>query len=237
VHFVLIGQAEGRDPRGLDGANDLVRYFRGNEGRLIHKWVHYFDIYDRHLARFRGKEVVVLEFGVSHGGSLEMWRDYFGPMARIYGVDIDPRCKAVEGDRISVLIGDQGDRGFLRSLHDQVGTIDVVIDDGGHTMSQQIATFEVMYPGIATDGVFLVEDLHTSYWEEFGGAYLRPGTFIEYAKGLLDQLNAWHSRDSALVVDGFTRTTRSVHWYDSVIVFEKGTVEQPRSDFTGSASF
>jgi hypothetical protein len=181
--------------------------------------------------------VVVLEFGVSQGGSLEMWREYFGPRARIVGVDIDPRCKAVEGEGISVLIGDQEDRAFLRSLPDQLGPIDVVIDDGGHTMSQQTTTFEEVYPRVATDGVFLVEDLHTSYWEEFGGGYRRAGSFVEYAKGLLDQLNAWHSRDDALVVDDLTRTTRSVHWYDSVIVFEKGTVERPRPDFTGSPSF
>ena len=52
--------------------NPLERYFRRNHGRLIHKWVHYFDIYDRHFSRFRGRPIVVLEFGVFHGGSLQM---------------------------------------------------------------------------------------------------------------------------------------------------------------------
>ena len=83
---------------------------------------------------------------------------------------------------------------------------------------------------------FAIYDRHTSYWEEFGGGFRRPGTFVEYAKGLVDQLNAWHSRDGALIVDDFTRTTRSVHWYDSIVVFEKGTVTRPHSEISGATS-
>ena len=85
--------------------NDLERYFRENTGRLIQKWHHYFEIYDRHLARFRGTEVHVLEFGVAQGGSMQMWKHYFGPRCRIYGVDKNPACKAVEEERVEVFIG------------------------------------------------------------------------------------------------------------------------------------
>ena len=73
--------------------NPLERYFEAHKGRRIHKWMHYFDIYDRHFSKFRGRPVVVLEFGVQYGGSAQMWREYFGPDAKIYGVDIDPRCQ------------------------------------------------------------------------------------------------------------------------------------------------
>jgi len=69
--------------------NPLEKYFRDN--RLIHKWMHYFDVYHRHFERFRGQPIVLVEFGVSQGGSLQMWRDYFGDQATIYGVDIDER--------------------------------------------------------------------------------------------------------------------------------------------------
>ena len=217
--------------------NPLEKHFRRNKGRLIHKWLHYFDIYDRHLGRFRGKRVVVLEFGVSFGGSLRMWRRYFGRRAKIYGVDINPKCKKAEGRRIKVFIGDQEDRDFLRSIADEIGPIDVLIEDGGHRMGQQIATFEELYPKVKEDGVFLIEDLHTSYIRKYGGGYLKPSTFIEYAKKLNDQLNAWHSQDPNLKVDEFTRTTRSMHWYDSIIVFEKGKVEQPRHEMTGVKAF
>ena len=129
-------------------ANPLEEYFRANQGRLIHKWIHYFDIYHRHFAPYRGRDVNIVEFGVSHGGSLEMWREYFGPLARVTGVDIDPRCAALTGERIDVVIGNQEDRGFLNELADRVGEIDIVIEDGGHTMGQQIATFEELWPRV-----------------------------------------------------------------------------------------
>lgn len=221
----------------MSGKNPLERYFRANQDRLIHKWMHYFDIYHRHFERFRGKPVTVLEFGVSHGGSLQMWRDYFGRKARIYGVDIDPRCAELGGRGTKVFIGDQEDRAFLRSIADEIGPVDVLIEDGGHTMGQQIATFEELYHRMSPDGCFLIEDLHTSYWDSFGGGYRRPGTFIEYAKGLTDQLNAWHSREESFTVDEFTRTTRSMHFYDSIIVFEREPVERPTHQRTGRWSF
>jgi hypothetical protein len=217
--------------------NPLERYFRANTRRLIHKWVHYFDIYHRHFERFRGRRVVVLEFGVNQGGSLQMWRDYFGRKASIYGVDIDPRCARLGGRRTKVFIGDQEDREFLSRIAAEIGPIDVLIEDGGHTMGQQIATFEVLYPRLTPDGVFLVEDVHTSYWPNYGGGYRKPDTFMEYAKGLTDQLNAWHSQDEDFVVDEFTKTTRSMHFYDSIVVFEKGPVSRPRAERTGRRSF
>lgn len=217
--------------------NPLEKYFRTNKKKLIHKWVHYFDIYHRHFERFRGKRVVVLEFGVNQGGSLEMWRHYFGRRAMIYGVDIDPRCARLSGRRTKIFIGDQEDREFLRSIAAEIGRIDVLIEDGGHTMGQQIATFEELYPHVSDDGVFLIEDLHTSYWPHYGGGYHRPGTFMEYAKGLTDQLNAWHSKDPDFAVDDFTRTTRSMHFYDSIVVFEKGAVAKPHAERSGKRQF
>jgi cephalosporin hydroxylase len=221
----------------LSSDNPLEQYFRSNKKRLIHKWVHYFDIYHRHFERFRGKPVTVLEFGVSQGGSLQMWRHYFGRKARIYGVDIDPRCADLGGRRTRVFIGDQEDREFLRSIAAEIGPIDVLIEDGGHHMGQQIATFEELYPHVKEDGVFLIEDLHTSYWKNYGGGHRRPGTFIEYAKGLTDQLNAWYSREDDFEVDEFTRTTKSIHFYDSIVVFEKGTVVKPTHEKTGRRQF
>lgn len=218
--------------------NPLEEYFRANPGRLIHKWIHYFDIYDRHFAPFRGKPANIVEFGVSHGGSLQMWRDYFGPQAHITGVDIDPRCTDLTGDKIDVVIGDQEDREFLTKLTDQVGQIDIVIEDGGHTMGQQIATFEELWPRVRDGGIFLIEDLHTSYWRRYGGGYKRSGTFIEYAKDLIDQQNAWHSRDpESLRVDEHTRTIRGMHVYDSIIVFDKAPVPKPHHEKTGKPSF
>ncbi len=135
-----------------------------NEGALIHKWRHYFEIYDRHFSKYRGTDVNVLEIGVYHGGSLQMWKNYFGTDARIYGIDINPDCARFEEDQIQIIIGDQADRDFLGKVAADLPQVDVLIDDGGHTMVQQQNTFEVMFPLVAPDGVYLCEDLHTSYW-------------------------------------------------------------------------
>lgn len=214
--------------------NDLEHFFQSNTGRLIQKWSHYFEIYDRHLARFRGTEVHIVEFGVFQGGSLRMWKDYFGPQAKIYGVDINPLCKAFEEDGVRIFIGDQQDREFLRSLKAMIPQIDILIDDGGHTMRQQISTYEELFPSVSPNGVYLCEDLHTSYWTEYGGGFRRAGTFIEYSKRLVDRLNAWHSRDKRrLAVNEFTRSARSMHYYDSVLVIEKQPIKEPVNLRTG----
>ena len=96
--------------------NDIEKYFKENTALSIHKWQHYFDVYDRHFSRFRDTDVHIVEFGVSEGGSLQMWKNYFGPKCKIYGVDINPYCKELEEDRIRIFIGDQEDRQFLKSL-------------------------------------------------------------------------------------------------------------------------
>ena len=216
----------------------LRDYFDNNRGRLIHKWLHYFDVYERHFERFRNRPVRVLEIGVSHGGSLQMWKDYFGPDARIYGVDINPDCKSLEEDRVQIYVGDQADRGFLRSLAQKIPRVDILIDDGGHTMVQQIATFEELYRHVADDGVYLCEDLHTSYWPRFGGGIRNPGSFIEYSKRLVDQLNAWHTPDAeAFEIDDLTLSTYSIHYYDSMLVLEKRRMQPPQLALTGARSF
>jgi len=208
--------------------NRLEAYFRANRGRKISKWPHYFAIYDRHFSPYRGGDVSVMEFGVGHGGSLEMWRDYFGPRSRITGVDIDPGCAGLTSEGISVVTGDQEDREFLRGLAGVAGPPDIVIDDGGHTMCQQIATLEEMWPQLRDGGVFLTEDVHTSYWGAYGGGYRRPGTFAEYAKDLIDRVNAWHSEDPGMLKpDAWTRSVAGMHVYDSVIVLDKDQVRPP----------
>lgn len=235
--FFFERQSQKLSPWTQPESNPLRRYFVANTGRLIHKCDHYFDIYDRHFARFRGQAVRVLEIGVYHGGSLEMWRDYFGPQATIVGVDINPACQAFSGPGIEVVIGSQEDRSFLRSLKERFPAFDIIIDDGGHTMRQQIVTFEELYPHVKENGVFLAEDLCTSYWSDYGGGYGKPDTFIEYSKPLIDRLNAWHSKESALSPDEFTRTATSIHYYDSVLVIEKGKHAAPVSHMTGKPSF
>lgn len=217
--------------------NDLQTYFDQNENRLIQKWAHYFDIYDRHFNKFRNREIVILEIGVSQGGSLQMWKHYFGDRAKIYGIDIDPRCKEFEEENIEIFIGSQSDRNFLREIKRQVPKFDILIDDGGHKMTQQIVSFEELFDHIKDDGVYLCEDLHTSYWIGYGGGHKRGGTFIEYSKDFIDWINAFHSEQRSLRVSDFTTSVDSLHYYDSILVIEKGKRESPYQVRTGVMTF
>jgi hypothetical protein len=218
--------------------NPIAEYFFSNPGRRIEKWHHYFDIYHRHFARFRGRCPVVVEIGVFHGGSLQMWHHYFCPGTRVVGIDIDPRCRQFEDEATTILIGDQSDRRFLAEVRARVPHIDILIDDGGHTMAQQITTFEELYPHVQPDGIYLCEDIHTSFMPEFGGGYRREGTFLEYGKALVDRLHGLYSQDhAALTGDEFTRTTYGLHFYDSVLVIEKSPKALPQASMTGTPSF
>jgi O-methyltransferase len=210
--------------------NPLEEYFRNNRKHIIHKWMHYFDIYHRYFQKFVGTDCVIVEIGVSQGGSLEMWKHYFGEKARICGVDIMPECKQFEEDQIEIFIGSQADRAFLRELKTKIPKIDILIDDGGHTMEQQITTFEELFGHISPNGIYLCEDTHTSYWKEYCGGYQKPGTFIEYTKKLIDQLHAFYQFEGENPATEFTKTANSIHFYDSIVVIEKAP-RQPLAAF------
>jgi SAM-dependent methyltransferase len=195
--------------------------FLTNDGRLIHKWKHYFPIYERHFRDFVYKPVTFVEIGCGQGGSLQMWKRYFGPHARIIGIDIDPKCGEFEEDQIEIRIGAQQNTQFLNAVIEEFGAPDIVLDDGSHIMSHVIASFQFLYPRLTASGIYMVEDLHTAYWDEYEGGLRRRGTFVELSKDLLDELNADHIR-AGLSPTEFTRSTLSMHCYDSVIVFERG---------------
>src|SRR5690242_5705755 len=114
---------------------DLYRIFldSARRTRRVHKWHHYFEIYEHFFSRFRGRSVTLLEIGVYKGGSLEMWRAYLGSKARIVGVDVEPFCANYATKGTQVFVGDQADPEFLNSVLTKIGPPDLVVDDGGHT--------------------------------------------------------------------------------------------------------
>jgi hypothetical protein len=200
----------------------LHRYFLNNPGKRVHKWMHYFDIYERHFDRFRGKQPVVLEIGIMGGGSLEMWKAYFGPGCKIIGIDIDPACKQHEAQDIEIFIGSQDDASLMDAILAKYGAIDIVIDDGSHLSPHMIASFRLLYERISASGVYVVEDTHTNYWPDsgFDGGLKKAGTFVEFCKDKIDEIGAATSR-GALMPTPFTTSTDSISFYDSVVVFEK----------------
>jgi hypothetical protein len=192
------------------------------EGPGIWKWEHYFAIYDRHLSRFRGKPIGILEIGVLGGGSLFMWRDYFGPDARIYGSDINPACKELEKDGFEIFIGDQGDPEFWKRFLQTSPRIDVVIDDGGHRPHQQAVTLKSLLPHIRPGGVYICEDIH--------GPFQPFHSFVDGLTRPLSDINGPYDHNPASPLH---RQIASVHRYPILAVIEKTvscppTFEAPR---------
>lgn len=206
--------------------------FLTNDQRLIHKWTHFFPAYERHLSRYVNRPALLLEIGAGEGGSLQMWKRWLGPYAQIVGIDIRAEAAGFEEPQIAVRIGHQADAAFLDRVLAEFGQPDIVIDDGTHVMQHLAATFRHLYPRTERNGVYLVEDLHTCYWPEFGGGLKREGSFMEICKALLDELNADLSRGAVRPTE-FTRTTLSMHFYDSLAVFERGRYLPKHAPQTG----
>lgn len=208
--------------------NHLRDIFYNHQGNLIHKWDHYFDIYERLFQQYIGKKIYMLEIGISHGGSIQMWKQFFGKNLHVYAIDINPDCKRLEEENTTIFIGSQSDKQFLNEIIKDLPPLDIIIDDGGHTMIQQKVSFESLFLKLKEGGIYLVEDTHTSYWYEFEGGLKRSKTFIEYSKNFIDSLYENHLNDlSKLTLNQITRHINSICFFDSIIVFEKKLRAKP----------
>ena len=123
---------------------NLWQDFLLNQDKRIHKWVHYFPIYERHFSSWRNKSLTFLEIGVAGGGSLQMWQRFFGPLARIIGIDINPKCVEHSAPGIFVRIGDQSDPKFLKEIIEEFGVPDIILDDGSHKMHHYSCRFSIL---------------------------------------------------------------------------------------------
>ncbi len=184
-------------------------------GPGLWKWRHYLPVYERHLAQFRNRPVRVMEIGIYSGGSLQMWRSYFGSGAQIYGVDIEPVCRSYEDSNTRVFIGDQADPEFWRRVLAEVGEIDIVIDDGGHQPTQQVRTLEAVLPHLSPGGVYICEDVHGRF-----------NVFSAYVAGLIASMNGarWCQSEGSLALEcepsEFQRLVDSIHIYPYLVVIE-----------------
>jgi 23S rRNA U2552 (ribose-2'-O)-methylase RlmE/FtsJ len=208
------------------GGGELERAFYQHDGRIITKWHHYLEVYERFLSPFKNRETIrLLEIGVDQGGSLQLWRKYLGKNAKIAGLDINPKTEFSE-ENIRVFIGSQDDPLTLDRALEWLGGIDVVIDDGSHIVSHQMAALNYLFPRLSEGGLYICEDLHTNYWSEFEGGFRKRQTFIERMKRAVDDINQWHHRfgakDATLAHKVF-----GIHFYDSMVVLEKRSIARP----------
>ena len=184
--------------------NPLLSYFSSHtDGPGIWKFHHYFDVYHTLFSRFVGKNVRLMEVGICGGGSLQMWREYLGPKAHVYGVDVEPACSAYQAKQIEILIGDQGDRAFWQQVKATIPKIDILIDDGSHIPEHQKITFEEMIPHLNPGGLYLCEDIQGM-----------ANSFAGYLYGLVAALNSGQESE-------FVKTIDSIHFYPFIGVVRK----------------
>lgn len=198
-----------------ESPNPLEVYFDSHhEGPGIWKWRHYFEVYHRYFSKFIGTDVRMVEIGIYSGGSLGMWKEYFGPKGRIYGVDIEEACRVYEDEVTRVFIGDQADPSFWQEFLSEVPYVDAVVDDGGHRPDQQVGAFEALFPHVRPGGVYICEDV--------GGLH---NPFVAYMNGLSRNLY----RPAARGVSPFQSSVDAVHYYPGMVVITKRDV--PRTGF------
>jgi hypothetical protein len=151
------------------------------------KYKKYFAIYDHLFSSYIGKKITFVEIGIENGGSLHMWRKFFGPKARIIGIDLNPECKIFEKDGFEIFIGNQAEPDFWIDFFNKVGKADIILDDGGHTNDQQIITTTSCIPFINDGGIMAIEDTHASYMQEFSNP--SRYSFINFSKKIIDDIN------------------------------------------------
>ena len=205
---------------------------------------------------------MVLEIGVRRGGSLDIWKKYFGSDSKIVGLDIDPLCQSMRARGFDIHIGDQSDENFLKSVLDGHQKFDVVIDDGSHIGSHMIKSFEFIYPRMSENGIYIVEDVVPSVIASKSSGGKHP-SFVDYACGLSAQLNYGFTSQSVLdrvnnnsrqasargrknvdifysgsigefqAPSLFTAITKSIVFYPNMVVFEKSPQSNRCSIKTG----
>lgn len=190
----------------------------------------YTQHYQRHFAALRHKRLNLLEIGVGGyedpelgGGSLRMWRTYF-PRSMIYAIDIYDKTPHNER-RIKIFKGSQVDEQFLSHVVDEIGSIDIIIDDGSHLNEHVLKTFHYLFPRLADNGIYVVEDTQTSYWQSWGGSSedlnLRS-TSMGFLKSLVDTVNYQEFEHQNYEPTYFDKNIVGLHFYHNLVFVQKG---------------
>ena len=144
----------------------------------------------------------------------------FGKNSRIIGIDLNEECKKFENkdNKIEVFIGNQSDEKFWDTFFSKVGSVDIILDDGGHTNLDQIVTFSKVIGNINDNGVLIVEDTHTSYLKNYNSSL--KYSFINFSKNIIDDLNS--NIELNLDIKKNIRIKNniySIEYFESIVVF------------------
>ena len=195
---------------------DLLEFFYQSKYRSI-KWKKYFQIYENLFSKYRNKNITFVEIGILDGGSLEIWKKYFGDNARIIGIDKNSECQKFKSSSYEIFIGSQSDPLFWRNFYNQVGNVDIILDDGGHTNDQQIITLLESINFINDGGLHVVEDVHASYQKHYGNPY--KFSFINFSKKTIDDINYKFSNIGKFK-NSLNNFIHSVEFFESIVAFK-----------------
>ncbi len=194
----------------------IYRLFKKSKKYSI-KWSSYFQVYEKVFSKYRNKKIKFVEIGVANGGSLFMWKKYFGKKAKIIGIDLNPKVKKLEKNGFKIYIGNQSDKKFWDNFYKKEGKVDLILDDGGHKNLQQISTVHHSLPYVKDGGKIVVEDTGTSYVKK---EFNNPSkySFINYAKNIIDVI---HRRSPLLKkeLNFYSKKIFLVEFFESIVVF------------------
>lgn len=204
----------------------------------------YTPHYQEHFCKLKLKKLNILEIGVGGyeapdkgGESLKMWKQYF-PKSNIYSVDIYDKS-ALQEDRIKIFKGSQIDKEFMLEVYKKMGGVDIIIDDGSHINQHVIESFKFMFPLLKNGGIYVVEDLQTSYWSQFGGDgrdLNNPNTSMSFFKQLVDCLNYEELPDDKYKPSYYDENIIAMHFYHNIIFIYKGVNKEGSNIIKRNAS-
>lgn len=209
---------------------NMQQVFESHTGRRTTKWTHYPYYYHRHLQEFIGKPITILEIGVESGGSLQVWKKYFGPQCKVVGIDILENSMFQE-HQIFTECGSQTDIKFLESVIQKHGRPDIIIDDGSHNQTDILKSFPFLFQYLNEGGYYIVEDLHTAYWAENEGGINSPYNFVTVASRFVHDVN------KDFICEPNTPCFNSlmeISFYNSLIFMRKGNPQRPQMTFFGN---
>ena len=196
--------------------NNLIKKYFYESNNFSIKHEKYFSVYEKLLSRYKDKEITLVEIGIHNGGSLYIWKKFL-PKAKVIGIDLNEDCRRFEKDGFIIEIGDQNSEEFWKNFFKKHGNVDVIIDDGGHTNSQQINTAICCIPNLNNGGLLITEDVMCSYIFEFGNP--NKFSFISFSKKIIDDINFKFPKTGKFKYS-LNDYVYSIQFFESIVVFE-----------------
>ena len=182
----------------------------------------FLEIYEKYLKDYKNEEINILEIGVDRGDSLRLWREYF-TKAKICGIDIIEKDVKIDG--VDIFYGDQSNHNFLKTVVDKYKMFNIIIDDGSHLSKHIIKSLEYLFDYLEKYGLYIIEDLQTSYFPRYGGSRFnlkKNKTSMNYLKSLADSINYEHYDKPFIKRKKFDGQIQYVHFYQNIAIIKKG---------------